>query len=243
MLHYCHLCPLHNGNALQDAIDSFVYVAVTLFFLFSSYGMLYSAKRKQDYLKYFWRNRLIALLVPCFLINIVSVLVKLSKEVDITYLNGLYEINNYVLVLLQYCFWFYIVQICKKKWFPNNICLSDGLLIGGVMISSLLLYFCVDAEVSAQAGWNFERMGLIWGILLYRFFDKVVVCMNSHRWLNVTILTILGGVLGIAYLKYKIVFWGGEYLLKVILGLVLILLLFTWSSNRKFGNKVSLWLG
>ena len=39
-----------------------------------------------------------------------------------------------------------------------------------------------------------------------------------------------------------IYFWGA-YLLKIILGLTLILLLFTATSNRKFGNKVSLWLG
>lgn len=56
-------------NKLQDAIGSFAYVCVTLFFLMSAYGMSLSRDRKSDYLKHFWRNRLAALLVPQILIN------------------------------------------------------------------------------------------------------------------------------------------------------------------------------
>ena len=37
-------------NTLQDAIGSFAYIAVTLFFMVSSYGMMLSAERKKSYL-------------------------------------------------------------------------------------------------------------------------------------------------------------------------------------------------
>ena len=37
-------------------------------------------------------------------------------------------------------------------------------------------------------------------------------------------------------------FWGA-YLLKIILGFVLLLLLFTATSNRRFGDTISNWLG
>ena len=67
--------------------------------------------------------------------------------------------------------------------------------------------------------------------------------MDKHRWPKFIALTILGLTLGIAYLKYKFIYFWGSYLLKVILGVALIVLLFTATSNRKFSNKISLWLG
>ena len=66
--------PVEHGNPMQDAIGSFAYICVTIFFMVSAYGMQYSGERKATYIKTFWRNRLSSLLVPCFIINIVSCL-------------------------------------------------------------------------------------------------------------------------------------------------------------------------
>ena len=55
-------------NSLQDAIGSFAYVCVTLFFMISAYGMQLSVESKADYLNHFWRNRLLALLIPKYFI-------------------------------------------------------------------------------------------------------------------------------------------------------------------------------
>ena len=230
------------GNTLQDAIGSFAYVCVTLFFLVSAYGMMLSVERKKDYLRNFWRNRLVALLIPAFLINVVSFGLGIVNRGEYV-VSALYQLNSYVAVLLQWCLWFYIVMWCKRKWFPENTILADWILIAGVSVSSLSLYLFVDAEVSAEAGWCFERMGLAWGVLLYRYFDRIVVWMDKHRLVKVIILTIVGGLLGVAYLKYKTVYFLGAYLLKIVLGVALIVLLFTATSNRKFGDKISLWLG
>lgn len=238
---YVHVRPPHD-NALQDAIGSFAYVCVTIFFLVSAYGMMLSVEKNENYLEHFWRNRLLALLVPCVLVNIVAF--------GLNFLNSgeyqfpiLWELNSYVAVLLQWCLWFYVVEYVRIKFFPNAIQLCDWILISGVVVSSLYNYLFIDAKVSAEAGWCFERMGLVWGVILYRYFDRVVMWMDKNRWMKVTILVIVGAILGIAYLKFKMIYFWGAYLLKIILGLALILLLFTATSNRKFGNKVSLWLG
>ena len=230
------------GNALQETIGSFAYVAVTLFFLFSAYGMMLSVERKETYLRDFWRNRLVALLIPCLLINVVSFGLGIVKSGEY-HLSALYQLNGYVAVLLQWCVWFYIVEWCRVKWFAEKKILTEWILIAGVVVSSLCLYFFVDAEVSAQAGWCFERMGLVWGVLLYRYFGMIKEWMSKHYWAKVVVLTLLGGVLGVAYLKYKVVYFWGAYLLKIVLGLVLIALLFTATSGRQWGNKVSQWLG
>lgn len=238
---YVHVRP-ERGNALQDAIGSFAYVAVTFFFLVSAYGMMAGVERKKNYLNSFWRNRLVSLLIPCLLINIVDYVLNrlVTGEASVTFL---YQINGYVLVILQWCIWFYIVQWCRTKWFVKNKPLTDILLIAGVVVSSLYLYFYVDAEVSAEAGWCFERIGLVWGVLLYRYFDVVTVWMEKSRVVKVTILLLFGGFLGVSYLKFKFIYFWGAYLLKILLGFTLLLLLFTATSNRRFGDKVSNWLG
>lgn len=238
---YVHVRP-ERGNVLQDAMGSFAYVAVTFFFLVSAYGMMAGVERKQNYLKNFWRNRLVSLLIPCFLLNIVSYVLGLTVKGDAS-MTILYQINGYVVVLLQWCVWFYIIEWCRMKWFADKTILTDWLLIAGVVVSSIALYLFVKAEVSAQAGWCFERMGLVWGVLLYRYYDKFVTWMDKHRIVKVILLTLIGGILGLSYLKYKIVYFWGAYLLKVVLGFALLLLLFTATSNRKFGDAISNWLG
>ena len=234
---FVHIKP-ERGNTLQDAIGSFAYVAVTFFFLVSAYGMLAGVEKSRNYLKNFWRNRLISLLTPCLLINIIgyllSVLIKEHSDLKI-----LYRIDSYVVVLLQWCVWFYVVELCRVRWFPQRKTLTDWILMSGVIVSSLDLYFFV----SVDAGWCFERMGLVWGVLLYRNFDKVVSWMDKSRLIKVIILTIIGGIIGVSYLKFKMVYFWGAYLLKIILGFSLLLLLFTATSDRKFGNNISNWFG
>lgn len=232
------------GNKLQDAIGSFAYCCVTIFFLVSAYGMMLSVERKADYLKAFWRNRLLALLVPGFIVNIVACVAH-NIFSDTMSLTGLYHLNNYVAVLLLWCVWFYVVEKCKVKWFKENTKLGDILLIIGVLVSSLIGYFDDPNPIKTSpfCGWPYERMGLVWGVLLYRYFHSLETWMAKQRIAKILVLTILGGILGVAYLKYKMVFFWGAYLLKVVLGFTLILLLFTLTSNRSFGNKASLWLG
>lgn len=229
-------------NPLQDAIGSFAYICVTIFFLISAFGMMKSVESKNSYLKQFWRNRLVTLLIPCLLINIAACCIKriTQDEFDLTIL---YRVSGYIVVLLQWCFWFYIVEQSRIKWFKANRIMTDMILIAGVVISSLLYYFFVENKVNAKSGWCFERMGLVYGILLYRHFKCITVWMDNHRQVKIAVLTIAGAILGISYLKYKLVYFWGAYLLKIILGLTLIALLFILTSNRRFGNKANIWLG
>lgn len=228
-------------NTLQDAIGSFGYIAVTLFFLISAYGMMLSSERKKDYLNHFWRNRLVALLIPCLCVNLVGIALNFV-EGSFEW-HAIYQINGYVKVLLQFCLWFYIIELCKRKWFPKRHQLGDCILIAGIVVSSIFLYLFIYDDSSSTAGWCFERMGLVYGILLNRYYQPFVKWMDSHRCIKAVLLCVVSAVLGIAYLKYKMVWFWGAFLLKITLGLFIILFLFTASSNRKIGNRFGLWLG
>lgn len=234
--------PMARRNPMQDAIGSFAYVCVTFFFLVSAYGMLYSADHRQDYLRQFWRGRLLSLLVPALLLNIVFWLyggIGLSEWS----VQGLLFVNDYILVLLEWCLLFYLVKRAQRRWFPTNDKLSDALLAGGVFLSSIVFYW-FPSDTLRSGLWSHERMGLVWGLLLYRNLASVRGFLERHQRVTLFILAPLALVLGVGYLKYKAVFFWGEYLLKVVLGVVLLALLFSATFGLKIGdNKVSRWLG
>lgn len=238
---YVHVKP-ERGNLLQDAIGSFAYVCVTFFFLVSAYGMLRGLDRKKDYWKYFWRNRLASLLIPCLCVNIVVYILSAFLNVK-SDLALFYHIDEYVIILLQWCVWFYIVEWCRMKWFVEKKDTTLLILIIGVVVSSLYYYFFAFAKQDPDAGWCFERMGLVWGILLYRYYDRFVMWMDKSRILKIIVLTFIGGILGVFYLKYKMIYFWGAYLMKIVLGFALLLLLFTATSKLKFDDVISNWLG
>lgn len=220
-------------NRLQDAMGSFAYVCVTLFFLMSAYGMSLSEERKADYMRHFWCNRLAALLIPQLLINICAlVLMNINNGGG----GNLLFINNYVVVLLGYCLWFWLVRQ-GRRWYGHRI--ANTLLVGGVIISSLVSYFFAEKDAGF---WCYERWGLVWGVLLYLFLPEVKKRVSPSK-SRILLFGVLSFVFGVAYLHFKTVFFWGEYLLKVVLGLTLIALLFILSSKRTLGNRVADYLG
>lgn len=221
-------------NSLQDMLSSFGYVRVTLFFMMTGYGISLCADRKVGYMKSFWRNRLASLLVPGILVNIASLFIHrgIDGNFDIYYLTFL---DPYISVLLQYYVFFYIVYY-GKKFYGEKV--SNIILITGVTLSSFLEYILNDGF----RAWPYERMGIVWGILLYNNFDyiKKFVTPNVVKVLTFLFLSL---ILGILYVKYKYVYFWCEYLLKIVLGAVIVVLLFLLSSNRIWGNRVMSFFG
>ena len=147
------------------------------------------------------------------------------------------RLNNYVVVLLEYCLLYYIVvSICQKAKAKKEV--IDLILIAGVVISSVIMYFFFDGD-----DWCWERWGLVYGILIYRFYPRVIVWFDHKRTIKIGTFLVLSLIAGAAYLKYKPVFFYGGYLLKLVLGIFIIALLFAATSNRTWGNKVITFLG
>lgn len=228
--------PPEYGNPVQDIAGSFAYVGVTVFFMVSAYGMCHGVNASGRYLSTFWRNRLASLLVPNLLVNAVCYLSERFAGLRPA-ASVLYDINYYVVILLEFCVVFYIVMLFRGRF--RNPRVPEYILIGIVAASGVYRYF---TDHVIPQGWCYERMGLVWGILLYRHRDAALEWLGGRRVAKTLALAAVCGVLGVLYLKYKLVwFWGG-FLLKIALGLALIVLVVLLTYDRKY-NRAILSLG
>lgn len=228
--------PTEYANPLQDLTGSFAYVGVTVFFLVSAYGMCNSVYSNAKYLSTFWRNRLVSLLIPNLLINIVFYSADWLAGMH-PLLKMLYDINYYVVILLEFCLVFYLVMLFRDRF--KTPAIAEYILIGIVTASAVYRYF---TDHVIPQGWCYERMGLVWGILLYRHRDKLLLWCRTRRVSKIIVFVAVSGILGVLYLKYKLVwFWGG-FLLKIVLALALIVLITLMTYDRKF-NRAILSLG
>ncbi len=222
--------PAEHGNVLQDAIGSFAYICVTLFFMFSAYGLSWSVKHKNGYLSNFIRNRILVLLTPFLIISLLM------------YICGFYTPScaiNFVRVLLV----FYIVFYLSYKFVRERY--RDILICGFVLLYSLIGRIAGDTIglKSIGLGWYTESLGFMYGIIFANILERFKEKTEKNYVVKVGILTVMSGILGISYLKYKYVFFAGDYLLKIILAISLILLLFTLTIHFKVGNTLTKYLG
>lgn len=227
--------PIEYKNAVQDMLSSFGYVRVTLFFMMTGYGISLCADRKTGYMKSFWRNRLASLLIPGLLINVAAFFIHRLTTGQFDPRDFIF-IDPYISVLLQYYIFFFIVYHGKKFYGETA---GNIILVVGVIVSSLL-----DYMLSAPDGraWPYERMGLVWGILLYFNYKPIKRFVMPRLW-NVFTFLAISFVLGLMYLHFKTVYFWGEYLLKVVLGAVIVTLIFILSSGRVWGNKALSFFG
>lgn len=122
-------------NRIQDMLGSFAYIGVTFFFMTSAYGLRLGIEKDPNSIRHFWRKRLPKLLIPMFLVNVVSLIVRLIEGKGIS-LRTLININGWVQWLL----------VCYVIFWAVNrlvsISLSDIRGVSG--------HYCLCADYSVQ---------------------------------------------------------------------------------------------
>lgn len=139
--------PAAYSNKVQDLIGSFAYIAVTLYFLFSAYGLRYSFENKHNYGQHFIRNRIVVLLIPFIFV----LLIKRSLGFN-PYLGGL----RFVYVLLL----FYLLTYAANKLKSSG---REYIVYSGVLLYSIAGYL-----FDVGFGWYVEALGFGYGYLLGR---------------------------------------------------------------------------
>lgn len=215
--------PAQYGNALQDAIGSFGYICVTLFFMFSGYGLKWSTVHKASYLKHFFRNRVVALMLPYLILRVVTTALGLSRGPA-----------DFVLVLLGFYIVFYIANTLLSRWrhLPDI-----------VVCAAVLTYSLAGISADTHLLWTDEALGLIYGVLLVALSSAFVRAVDRHYVPIVGSLFITSVGLGILYVNYKHVWLAGDYVLRIALGLSLIALLLAATTRLRVGNRWSRFLG
>lgn len=225
-------------NPIQDMLGSFAYIGVTFFFMTSAYGLKWSINHKPGYMEHFWRRRLPLIFIPALIANAFDVILKGVCGEEIT-LFSFFNINDWVKVLLLYYLVFWIIYgiapriIAAGDW-------QDAVMCSIVVLFSLIEYF---TSLKITSIWIVEPLGFAYGILAAKYSEKIREWF-SNNWLSkVLSLMIAAGVLGVAYLKFKPVFFLGDYLLKIVLGIAITSFMYAVVSKLKVGNKVNTFLG
>lgn len=230
--------PTTYQNRIQDMLGSFAYIGVTFFFLTSAYGLKYGVAHKENYLRRFWLKRLPAILVPAVLCNIVAVAVNIVIGEDIAILS-FFNVNDWVKVLLLFYFVFWLVYYSTGK-IKMGGCLPD------VFICLVVVFFSlIDRMTPLKITliWPTESIGFAYGIILADCVDWMKK-WSDRQWGKKNVLFfLLGGIIGVAYCKFKQVEMLGDYCLKVFLGFVLLMLILQLMRKVKIGNKVLAFLG
>ena len=216
-------------NRIQDILGSFAYVGVTFFFMTSAYGLRLSIEKKEKTINSFWVKRLPKLLLPCLVTNAIQILFDAIKDVQIN-IYRLILINNWVQWLLICYFIFWISYRFVKIHQSIVTCIL-------VIIFSLTVYLC--KRWIPGVTWCSEVYGFVWGIILFEFKDSFIFWIRRNWVKKCMLLCALAGIIGVSYLKFKFVVFFGDYLLKILLGLVIIIFLLSMNVRISIGNRIN----
>lgn len=230
--------PATYQNAIQDMLGSFAYIGVTFFFMTSAFGLKLGVSKDPDNIKKFWRKRLPKLLVPCLLVNIVGIVSALIRTGLFKWMT-IITIDTWVLWLLV-C---YVIFWCVYRFVPVRGGYKDALICILIIAFSCVMYVFNKFDTSSLGNWSSEVYGFIWGIVLSNLKDRLVGWVNKKWLTKVVVFCILAGVLGILYLKFKPVVFFGDYILKIVLGLAIIVFMLVANTRIEIGNRISLFLG
>ena len=230
--------PAEHSTRIQNSIGSFAYVAVTLFFLLSGYGLNVSRK-KNGYLDTFWRRRIPSLVIPMVSVNVLSVLVNIICKSDVSVIETLFTINGFTL-MLGLCYLAYYFTYNNKGLNDNTKRVLVSVFIIAISIGT---YTC--ETVIPFTVWPVPCLGFMYGVIIADYKDKIISNLNNYKFLDMQTFFLLAFaiLIGGGYIKTKNILFFGDYIIRALLAVILILLLVKITSKVKLGNKILYVLG
>ena len=198
--------------------------------MLSAYGLKYSVANKENYLKKFWKNRILVLLIPFWITNVLYVLNEPKGNLidNLLLIIGFYFSFLTIFIVFSICFWAVYKLVKKEKIADIIIC------------TFVFLYSILGKVFGIESGWMVETMGFIYGILIFYMTQKLRKMKNFKYFI---IFLISSVIIGIFYIKYKEVYMIGTWILRTILSMNLILLLIIILNNVIIKSKVLDYIG
>lgn len=225
--------PAEHSTRIQNSIGSFAYVAVTLFFLLSGYGLNVS-RRKNGYLDTFWRRRIPSLVIPMVSVNVLSVLVNIICKSDVSVIETLFTINGFTL-MLGLCYLAYYFTY-------NNKCLNDNtkrVCVSIIIIAISIVTYTCEALIPFTV-WPVPCLGFMYGLIIADYKDKIISSLNKQKLFDThtAVLFFIAILSGVVYIKTKDIMFFGDYVIRALLAISLISLLVKITSKIQLGNSL-----
>jgi len=181
--------PNEHSTRLQNMIGSFAFVAVTVFFMISGYGLSVNRSRK-GYMQHFWRNRMVTLIVPMLLTNIVAEVVNLISGVTDHVVYNLFAVNGFVVMIMACYVIFYIAYQFKSL----NEHMKSTIICLGILILSIIA-FLFEEHIPFTV-WPVPCLGFIYGMLIADRKSQIIKILNKQKIIDTkTILLILSSII------------------------------------------------
>lgn len=241
----------HTGAGEKYCILGFVHwIAVSIFFLFSGYGLSFSAAHKPDYMRSF-HKRILKTAIPLLLV----IVLKEAFSCDI-WSGGM----GYMLVaILFYVVFFLVRQAIDGQYTFWGLDVADRVLIVLTVLYSLSVQFFHDSRMAdgrkltnlaaflSLFGWGCQSLGFAYGVILARKLAGFKAFLSRRRNSAILLACCLVPLpfLALAYLRTRDVFFVSwtEYALRAVMVLLALLVAAVLSQGLRFGNKAILFLG
>lgn len=198
----------------------------------SAFGLRLQIDQHPEQINSFWQRRLPKLLVPCVVVNIIGLILNYFEGEKISLWKLIY-INDWVIWLLV-CYLIF--------WLSYKIIKGYDIAAVVLVITFSAMIYALKAYITRPT-WCPEVIGFIWGIILFHKKNEFIIKMREHWMRKIAFLCCTAGVVGICYLEFKYIEFWGDYLLKIVLGLLIIIFLLALNTKISIGNKIGFLLG
>ena len=209
---------------------------VTTFLFYSGYGILESIKNKPDYMKTFFKNRIVKLFVSfslaICLYLVLNWILGISKPVNkilLSFIGWESVGNSNWFIFATFCLYFIVL-------ISFNIFKEDNLKAILLSIIGTLLYILFIIKVKRLGYWCDTALCFNLGMLISYFKDKLILFLKDNINYLLTFMISLC-IFGLCYLQ------GYNFIIYTIYSLSFVFLIFMLSLKIKIGNNMLLFLG
>ena len=241
-----HISQRVSGGVLLPDFTRVGYLAVSIFFFLSGYGLQKKNLSDSTYSRAFLLKRIPTILIPYLIMSIIYWLVYallgdvrlLTVVIDnfIKYGDPIVWFSWYVVSIMSFYFGFFVLMKLFKKH-------RLGMVLGGVIYYIIYVFIC--QKLSFGLWWYSTSLFPVLGILWASYEDKILNFIKKRY--AVLLPVALASFIVLAKFKWSI-YWGmpsvwTELILIIVLAFLFIVICLISSLKLNFGNKILDFLG
>lgn len=240
------LIVLHHLSQRVKVSGSFVilgyigFILVAVFFFISGYGLSYGVRYKHDYLKGFFKRRLLPVLVPYWIVN----------TVDIVF----YLIKGTVFTPMQYVLSFIGIDVITGTWFVTAIlimyiifwlafkCMKSYIVLGLCLIGYCIICINLNLHSSYTASISAFALGVFWN----KIDRRMITWIREKYFLKLTFVLVTFGIMFLGRLILSAKGINNEIvhlILRNLISVLFVLALIAVNQKVQFTGKTLQWLG